>query len=216
MSLTLKPSRAIRIPCLAAALLLSACSILPQSQTLTIYQLPAAQTAQQATGNTGINPSLSLRVTTPYSSQAIDTTRIVVVPQGSQISAYSGVRWSDPGPVLVRNRLAGAFRADGRLASVSVDSGDSRDSDFELSGDLAAFQTVYENGAPVVHVRYDASLIQSSSNRSVAVRSFDIAEPVQGKEVPEVVQAFGRAADRLAAEVVAWTLQRAKAAGTSR
>jgi len=199
-----------RLGLAAAALLLSACSILPESETLTVYQLPAAQLAQQTPARKGNNAPLSLRIATPYSSQMVDSARILVVPQGSQISAYSGVRWSDPAPVLLRNRLASAFRADGRFASISLGNGAGPDADFELTGDLTAFQTVYGSGAPAVHVHYDASLVQSSSNRSIATRSFDIVEPVQGKEAPEVVKAFGRAADRLSAELIDCTLLHGK------
>lgn len=209
MTVSISYARTIRcIGLTTAALLLSACSILPQSETLTVYQLPATKLAQQPPAKKGNSPPLSLRIATPYSSQIIDSVRILVVPQASQISAYSGVRWSDPAPVLVRNRLASAFRADGQFAAVTIDNGSTPDSDFELTGDLAAFQAVYENDAPMVHVHYDASLVQLATNRSIATRSFNITEPVQGKEAPEVVKAFGRAADRLSAEIIEWTLQR--------
>lgn len=216
MTITLSYSRKIRsVGLTTAALLLSACSILPQSETLTVYQLPAAKLTQQPPAKQGNGQPLALRVATPYSSQIIDSVRILVVPQASQISAYSGVRWSDPAPVLVRNRLASAFRASGLFASVSVDNGSTPDADFELAGDLAAFQAVYENEAPVVHIHYDASLVQSATNRSIATRSFDITEPVQGKDAPEVVKAFGRAADRLATEMLEWTVPYTKAARVS-
>lgn len=206
----LRPGRLRWLGLTAAGLLLSACSILPEAETLTVYQLPAAPLAQQAPA--GSNLPLALRIATPYSNQVTDSVRILVEPQASQISVYRGVRWSDRAPILVRNRLAAAFRADGRFASVSVDTGAAPDYDFELTGDLTAFQAVYESGAPVAHVHYDASLVQSATNRSIATRRFDVTEPVQGKDTPEVVKALGRAADKLAAEMVEWTVQRAKAA----
>lgn len=210
MTVSVSHIRRIRLMSLAAmALALSACSVLPKSETLTVYQLPftpSTQKPQAATGKENRLP-LSLRIATPYSGQAIDSTRVLVAPQGSQISAYSGARWSDPAPILIRNRLARAFRADGRFASVSIDHDAGSDSDFELGGDLSAFQAVYENGAPVVHIHYDAMLIQSASHRSVATHRFNATESVHGKEVPEVIEAFGRAADRLSAEVLEWALQ---------
>jgi cholesterol transport system auxiliary component len=43
--------------------------------------------------------------------------------------------------------------------------------------------------------------------RIIASRSFEVSEPVDGKAVPEVVAAFGRADDALARQVVEWTLQ---------
>ncbi|MGP1614072.1 MAG: ABC-type transport auxiliary lipoprotein family protein, partial [Pollutimonas bauzanensis] len=148
----------------------------------------------------------SLRIATPYSSQVIDSVRVLVLPQPSQVSAYGGARWSDPAPVLLRDYLAGAFRAEGGLASVSSDAGDAQ-ADFELGGDLIAFQVEYQDGAPLVHIRYDAALLQVAANRIVATRSFDIRQPVQGKEVPQVIAAFGAAADSLSAEMRPWVLQ---------
>ncbi len=197
-----------RVGMLMAALSLSACSILPKPETLIVYQLPASAVSRQTETRTLPALPWSLLIATPYSSQVIDSQRVLVVPQGSQVSAYSGVRWSDPAPILLRDRLAGAFRANGRLNSVSIDTGNVA-ADFELGGDLVAFQVVYQDGIPVVHIHYDASLTRPDDNRVVATRRFDVAQPVQGKETPEVVVAFGRAADRLAAEMVKWTLQSA-------
>ncbi|MBV6272905.1 membrane integrity-associated transporter subunit PqiC [Alcaligenaceae bacterium CGII-47] len=194
---------------LMTVLILSACSILPKPETLVIYQLPATPLSTQTDTVTSHALPWSLRVTTPYSSQVIDSQRVLVVPEGSQVSAYSGVRWSDPAPVLVRNRLASAFRANGQLSSVSIDHS-GMDADFELGGDLVAFQAVYQNGFPIVRIHYDASLSQPGANRTVATHRFEATEPVQGKDAPEVIEAFGRAADRLAGAMVDWTLQHLK------
>jgi cholesterol transport system auxiliary component len=184
---------------------LSACSILPDAEVLTVYQLPALAAAPQNSQRANTPLRHSLRIATPYSSHVIDSARVVVVPQGSQISAYSGVRWSDSAPVLVRDRLASAFRTNGRLASVITDHGNIN-ADLGLTGDLSAFQVEYHNGAPTVRIRFDAALVKTSTNRAAATRRFEINQPVQGKEIPEVVTAFGAATDSLAADVVNWTL----------
>lgn len=186
-------------------LAVSACSILPEPEVLAVYQLPASATANNGTPD-GKQPRHSLRISTPYSSHIIDSARVVVVPQGSQLSAYSGVRWSDPAPILVRDRLASAFRSNSRLASVSTDH-DNIDADMELTGDLSAFQIEYHNGMPVVHIRLDAALVRSATNRASATRRFEITQPVQGKEIPQVIAAFGAATDRLAVDVVDWTME---------
>lgn len=182
----------------------SACSILPESEVLVVYQLPASADAKNGQ-RTSTPPRHSLRIATPYSSNVIDSTRVVVVPQGSQLSAYSGVRWSDSAPILVRDRLASAFRSDARLASVSTDHGNI-DADLELRGDLSAFQVEYHNGEPAVRIRFDAALVRSATNRATATRRFEITQPVQGKEIPQVIAAFGAAADRLSTDVVDWTM----------
>ncbi|MNN81945.1 hypothetical protein D3C81_1988260 [compost metagenome] len=49
--------------------------------------------------------------------------------------------------------------------------------------------------------------MQAATQRIVAVRSFAVIQPVDGSQVPQVVEAFGKAGDRLAAQVVDWTIQ---------
>ena len=74
---------------------------------------------------------------------------------------------------MLRNRLVDAFRDNGRIAGLSSDE-TSLQADYFLSGDLRAFQTEYENGQPVVVIRFDARLVKSSGLRIVASRRFDI------------------------------------------
>jgi len=191
-----------------ALLFLSGCSVLPKTESLTIYRLPGGAFSSINNPAPAAGTPWSLRVATPYSTQIVDNSRILVMPKGSEVSAYSGVRWGDASPVLLRNRLAGAFRADGRFASVVTDDSNF-ESDLELGGDLAAYQVEYKDDAPIVHIRYDATLAQPASNRVVATHRFEVFERVKGKDAPEVVEAFGVATDRLAMQVVDWTLQRA-------
>ncbi|MEO7072590.1 MAG: ABC-type transport auxiliary lipoprotein family protein [Rhodanobacter sp.] len=188
--------------CAASALtvLLGACSILPKSEAPNIYLLPAAAatvTTPRATAQQ------SVRITTPHAARALDSARIAVVPRDNMITAYQGARWSDRAPRLLRDRLLDAFRADGRFAASSSD--DARlQADMELTGDLRAFQTEYSSGQPVVSIRYDAQLADTRSQKIVGTRRFDIRQPVAGKQVPQVVVAFGQATDELSAQVVAW------------
>ncbi|MDF3867366.1 ABC-type transport auxiliary lipoprotein family protein [Pseudomonas denitrificans (nom. rej.)] len=188
----------------AAALisLLGACSILPEAETPDFYLLPAAQ--QPARSNAAVN--WSLRVSAPTASLALDSNRIAVVPQGNQLSSYQGARWSNRAPGLLRDRLLDAFTASGSIPALSSDE-TSLQADFDLTGELRAFQSEYQNGKPVVHIRYDARLVRTLGQRIVASRSFEVRQPVDGKQVPEVVSAFGKAADQLSGQVVQWTLQ---------
>ena len=189
---------------LAAALvsLLGACSILPEAESPDFYLLPATQ--QPVRGNTAVN--WSLRVSAPTASLVLDSNRIAVVPQGNQLSSYQGARWSNRAPGLLRDRLLDAFTANGSIRALSSDEA-SLQADLDLTGELRAFQSEYQNGKPVIHIRYDARLVRTLDQRIVASRSFEVSQPVDGKQVPEVVSAFGKAADQLSAQVVEWTLQ---------
>ncbi|MCE4071374.1 MULTISPECIES: ABC-type transport auxiliary lipoprotein family protein [Pseudomonas] len=182
--------------------LLGACSLLPKAESPDFYLLPATQ--QPARGSAAVN--WSLRVSAPTASLALDSNRIAVVPQGNQLSSYQGARWSNRAPGLLRDRLLDAFTANGSIRALSSDE-TSLQADLDLTGELRAFQSEYQSGKPVIHIRYDARLVRTLGQRIVASRSFEVSQPVDGKQVPEVVSAFGKAADQLSAQVVEWTLQ---------
>lgn len=184
---------------------LSACSILPKSQVLSIYRLPASSLP-----NHEVSADWALRVNKPYSNQLLDSTRIAVLPPGDQISAYQGVRWSDRAPLLLRDRLIDAFLDDGRLKAVSSD--DSRlQADLELDGDLRAFHSEYQNGRPAARILFEARLVESGSLRILASRRFEVSQAARDTSVPAVVNAFGQASDQLAREVLEWTLNQGQA-----
>jgi cholesterol transport system auxiliary component len=185
-----------------ALALLAGCSVLPKTEPQQIYRLPSTPLPHDA----GAPVNWSLRIDTPLAERMIDSSRITVLPQGDEISVYKGARWSDTATTLLRNRFVDAFRDNGRVAGLSSDE-TSLQADYTLAGDLRAFQSVYENGQPVVVIRFDARLVKNNGLRIVASRRFDITQPVGGTAVPQVVTAFGQATDALSSQLVAWTLQ---------
>ena len=188
--------------------LLGACSILPKSEVLSFYRLPASALPAH---NASPRSDWALRVNKPYSNQLLDSTRIAVLRPGDQISAYQGVRWSDRAPLLLRDRLIDAFLDDGRLKAVSSD--ESRlQADLELDGDLRAFHSEYQNGRPAARILFEARLVQSGSLRILASRRFEVSQAASDTSVPAVVNAFGQAGDQLAREVLEWTLTQGQTA----
>ncbi|NID15753.1 ABC-type transport auxiliary lipoprotein family protein [Luteibacter yeojuensis] len=187
--------------------LLSACSILPKAETPRIYTLPAAPGARP---RAAAPVNWALRVAAPNAPRALENSRIAVVPEANTITVYAGARWADTMPKLFRDRLADGFRDSGRVSALSTDDSDLA-ADYELGGKLGAFQTEYVAGKPEVVVRYDAVLADTHKHRIVGSRRFEVHEAVDGKEVPQVVEAFGRAMDKVTTEVVGWTVQTAPA-----
>lgn len=185
---------------------LAACSVLPESETLRIFLLPTTPTPQQASEPT---MQQSLRINTPQASRILSSQRIAVVPQGNEISAYGGARWSDAAPTLLRDRLIEAFQRDGRMPSVSNEDVNLY-ADLSLHSDLRAFQSVYIDGKPVVVITLDARLVNRNDQQTLANRRFEVRQPAAGADVEQVVEAFGQASDRLSAEVLQWTLSHAR------
>lgn len=204
------------VAALAFAVIASGCSILPGSERLDVYVLPLPAVQPSASSGVPTPVPWALRVATPLAAGAISGSRIAVMPQAQRMSVYEGVRWSEPTPELLRSRLLEAFRADGQVLQLSSDQAGLH-ADFELDGDLVAFQSEYRGTEVDVVIRFDARLVARNSNRIVAVRRFEGREPVSGVMVPEVVEAFGRVSGVVSSEIVAWTVEqgnRAHAAGS--
>ncbi|SDR83905.1 cholesterol transport system auxiliary component [Pseudomonas sp. Z003-0.4C(8344-21)] len=193
-----------RIALLFAGLtLLGACSILPQAEPSDVYRLPAAPAPASANA---LTQSWSLRLNKLQASEALNRPSIAVIPQGDVISSYKGSRWSDPAPVLLRNRLLDGFQRDGRVTLLSTDDSNFQ-ADLELGGSLQAFQTEYQGAQASVVVRVDALLVRGYDQRILASRRFEERQPLSAVQVPAVVAGFGQASDRLTAKVVAWAVE---------
>lgn len=189
-----------------ALALVSACSILPKPDPSDVYRLASAQPTTQ-----GTPVSWSLRVTKTQTSEFLDSPRIAVVPDGNLISNYANSRWSDPAPVLLRNRLLDGFQRDGRVTLLSTDETNLQ-ADYELGGQLQAFQSEYRGKAVEVVIRLDARLVRGRDQRIIASRRFEVRQPVSDAKVPAVVAAFGQAGDQLNKQVVDWVVQQGNAA----
>lgn len=195
----------LRLLVLMVFMPLAACTILPKSPISQVYLLPEQPAAASPGGQAFRH---SLRIAPPSTSHFLNSSRIAVQPQGAELTSYSDSRWSDPAPILVRNRLIQQFRADGRFHSVSTDE-DNLQADIELNGDLLSFQGVYNGDQGEVVIRFDGLLARTSDRRVIANRSFLVRHPINGRSMDKVVEAFGQASDRLAAQVLAWTYQQA-------
>ncbi|MBB3330890.1 cholesterol transport system auxiliary component [Halomonas campaniensis] len=191
----------IRTALIAALLLaLPACSILPERAPLQIHVLPV--TPAEPSSHAAIDATL--RVEAPEANALLSGSRILVMPTPNRMSVYEGARWSDPTPTLLRDRVIEAFLQAGYLTAVLDESG-RLETDVALASDLRAFHSEYVEGRPEVVIRLDARLEDEAQRRLLASRRFEVREPSEGVPVEAVVEAFGRAADRLAQALVEWS-----------
>lgn len=189
---------------IASFVLTSACSILPKAEPADIYRLPTTQSSAPAPHSSPL--PWSLRLAKPHASEALNSPNIAVVPQGDLISSYKASRWSDPAPTLLRNRLFDGFQRDGRVQLLSTDDSNLQ-ADFELGGELQAFQTEYQGNAVEVVVRLDARLVRGNDQRIIASRRFEVRQPLNDPKVPAVVAGFGQASDKLTGQVIGWAVE---------
>jgi cholesterol transport system auxiliary component len=183
---------------------LSACTILPEPRNFDVYRLPPSEvaTSHEAAVDWG------LRISRPASNDLLGSSRIAVMPDGHRLSVYEGARWNSPMPELWRDHLLDAFHNDGRVRNLSSDR-EILQAEVDLGGLLRAFQVEYRDGRPEVVIRLDANLVDIRSRRILASRRFKVTEAVHDEQLPHVVEAFGRASDALAAEIIDWTLREA-------
>ena len=189
---------------LASFTLLSACSILPKPEPFDVYRLPSAQTS--AAASHGTPQRWSLRLNKLQASEALNSPNIAVIPEGDVIISYKASRWSDPAPVLMRNRLLDGFQRDGRVTLLSTDDSNFQ-ADLELGGGLQAFQTEYQGTSASVVVRLDALLVRGYDQRILASKRFEVRQPLSDVKVSAVVTGFGQASDQLTAQVVGWAVE---------
>ncbi len=180
--------------------LMSACSVLPESEPLTTYQLPAPRLA------TSSQPPLphSLRIITPAASYALQTPRIMVTPEGNTLTSYQGARWTDPNPVLLREHLVQAFQQSGSFKSVSTEV-HALQTDIQLYSDLRQFQTLYQGDRVSAIIELDAKLVDPGSRGVIASRHFRVSQPLTDTAVPAVVDGLSSAADTLAQQLLDWS-----------
>ncbi|MDL2198517.1 ABC-type transport auxiliary lipoprotein family protein [Halopseudomonas aestusnigri] len=180
--------------------LMSACSVLPESEPLTTYQLPAPRLA------TSSQPPLphSLRIITPAASYALQTPRIMVTPEGNTLTSYQGARWTDPNPVLLREHLVQAFQQSGSFKSVSTEV-HALQTDIQLYSDLRQFQTLYQGDSVSAIIELDAKLVDPGSRGVIASRHFRVSQPLTDTAVPAVVDGLSSAADTLAQQLLDWS-----------
>jgi cholesterol transport system auxiliary component len=185
---------------------------LPKPEPVDVYLLPVSRDAARP-ADTALR-TWSLRIARPDSSGQLLGQRILVIPEPNRVSVYQGANWHEPAALLLRNRFFDAFRADGRINALSTEEMRTY-ADFELASELAAFHSEYrqEGKPPEVLIKLDARVIDTASRRIVASRAFEVREAAADGAVPTVVAAFGRAADQLCADLVAWAIAGADGAG---
>jgi cholesterol transport system auxiliary component len=184
---------------LLAAALLAGCTLLPERAAISTFRLPDPQ---MPTADDAPVP-ITLRVLTPAATPPLNSTRILVNPRGLEVQAYSGARWSNSPPLLLRDYWIDSLRKNGSLKAVISDAS-SAGSELSLSSDLTRFQLVYQQGEPAVVVQVDAQLLETDSRRVLAARRFQSRQPVEDQPVEAVIAGFGVASERVTRDMVTW------------
>lgn len=199
--MTLRPTLALT----ATALLLGAgCTILPKGEPATLYRLPAS--TQSPTSVASAPLPLRLGVAAPEAGHLLGSNRIVVYPERNVVNVYEGARWYDDAPDLLQARLISGLQQFQLFSNVGSDR---LPSDVLLLSELRHFQSEYDSTPPSINVQLDVQLVGAQNRKPITANSFSTRAQASSVDIPDVVEAFGRASDALTEQLAAWLAEQA-------
>lgn len=184
-----------------AAGAMSACSVFPEQQPRSVYQLPASTISPSGS----VSTDTVLRIARPLADEIQGSSQIIVAPDAISLRGYKQARWNASAPDLFRDHLMDAFRRDGRVPYLTTER-DSASADVQLGGYLRAFRVEYRQGTPYARLLFDATLTDVAGNRLLNSQRFEIIEPLEAEPVEEAVNALWRATETLSRELIDWTV----------
>ncbi|PCF97696.1 ABC-type transport auxiliary lipoprotein family protein [Vreelandella nigrificans] len=188
---------------LTAVLLISGCSILPESEPATLYRLPASDTS--LAGSSGaVSIPLRLGIATPEAGHLLSSNRIVVYPQRNVVNVYEGSRWHENAPDMLQARLISGLQQRQLFTSVGSDR---LPNDLLLLSELRHFQSEYDTNPPSINLQLDVQLVGAHDRQPIVAQSFATRAQASSVEIPDVVDAFGQASDVLTEQLAVWLLE---------
>jgi ABC-type uncharacterized transport system auxiliary subunit len=126
---------------------------------------------------------------------------IVYRTGSNEIDTYPYHHWVEPPVRMVKDMLIRRLRASGKYRSVA-ELGSSLRGDFVLQGKLYDFEEVDTGGMEAL-VTMEFELFDRRTRNAVWTHYYSHSEPVQGKEISDVVSALDRNLERGLTEVAA-------------
>jgi len=163
------------------------------------YDLRALKN-QEAPGKT-IN--VQWAIPEPTAVAMLETQRFLFQP-AQEYPGFAEAMWADALPKLVQARLIESFE-NYDIAHAPLRTADPGQVEFQLLIDLRQFRVAVD-AKPAAEIGLSARIIDKNG-KIVASRVFEESEGLDKVEPPQAAAAFSAAFDRLAKEIIAWTVQ---------
>ncbi len=190
----------LRMAMLLSVLAMTACTILPERQTINIrqYSLPLVSEAvsEPANADAGV-----LLISRPRANKAFDTLLMAYRYDLAEVSYYSESRWVDSPAQLISDGLQTQLEKQGLFAA-TVPQGTPVSADWRLELELLSFVQDYSASDPVFNVELRVRLINVLERNIAATKVFSAVEPMRSSNAEAGVDAAVRANSRLIADVV--------------
>ncbi|MBI3483616.1 MAG: membrane integrity-associated transporter subunit PqiC [Acidobacteria bacterium] len=129
--------------------------------------------------------------------------RIVYRTGSTQLGTYEYHRWAEPPADTIESLLVRALRSSGNFRSVQSLRSNAR-GDYILRGRLHELDEVGSGSANVTgRVNFEVELFSQKSGTVVWSKRYNNDEPVNGSEVPAVVEALNKNVQRAIDQIVA-------------
>lgn len=203
--------RGLSFAVLLAAVWLAGCSVLPkpEPQSFERYVLEP-RIAPAAARTAGDGPVLLVAV--PQARSDLDTPRMAYRRQDFDIRYFARNRWADTPPQLLLTGLATALEQSGRFAAV-LRAGSPAAPDLRLDTELLDFSQDFRVRPSEFSLRLRVQLVDLSSRRVVASRTFEARRAAPEESPYGGVQAANAAWQALLPEVVDYCIARLSAPG---
>ncbi|WP_305983934.1 ABC-type transport auxiliary lipoprotein family protein [Roseibium sp. MMSF_3544] len=152
----------------------------------------------------GRSSRVQVLVAPPRALKALDTSYIAVVDDGPVYSYYPKSAWADTLPNVVQAKLQETLQNTGRLRGVGLP-GDGLLIDYQLQTEIRKFELQVSGNRAVVEI--SARVVNDRNGRTVATQVFRAETPAGSASVDKAVEAMNASADRVFAEMAAWTLR---------
>ncbi len=186
----------------ALAALLSGCAVLIPEPAPSLYDLVLDENVYNVSGRT----SSQILIANPKVVSSLDNDRIVIKPGPSEISYFSGVRWSDRLPRLVQLYLSRAIAATNGARAVALP-GDGLLIDHQLVIDVQAFQVEVKGAQATARVSLNVLILNDKNGRVVAQSSFSREKKTRDDAV-SAVNNLNQVLDKVSLDLIEWVYRK--------
>ncbi|MFD0917987.1 ABC-type transport auxiliary lipoprotein family protein [Pseudahrensia aquimaris] len=186
-----------------AAVVLSGCALLKAPEApRDSYELTAPDSVSGLRAST----NAQILVKKPNALKSLDSERLVLRSNGSEITYLAGVQWTDTVPNMVQAKLVEAFENTGATGATAKP-GDGLVIDYQLISDLRRFEVVTDGAGQAV-IELSIKLLSDKSGKVLETQIFTATATLVGREGDDYVRALDAAFDELAVDVIRWVLGR--------
>lgn len=142
----------------------------------------------------------------PIADASLNTTRVALQRDPTQLEYYARSSWTDLAPQMVQTLMVESFENSGRIVSIGREAIGLR-ADFVLKSELREFQAEYFQGAmPQVRVAINVKLVKMPRRAIVGSTNLEHLSLAEADNMPDIIAAFDEALGKVLRRLVEWTI----------